>query len=140
MSFKAPKRTRLLWQCRAAILFLLLIAAIAGFYPLSRWVLIGAAAVATVGLVVIFWYLPCFFKSCQVEITDESIVISHGVIIKVTSIMPYPRLVYMKMFTTPLSSLFGLRGVTLKAARGIMIIPEMKRSDAEMLVSGGKGL
>lgn len=140
MTFPVPEMTRRLWQIRAGILFLLLFAAVAAFTTLSAFIWIACGGVALLGLLLIFVYMPIYFKRCAITVTENAVMVMRGVFIKRTYIMPYPRLIYAQSLTTPLATAFGLCAVCLKAARGMVIIPEMAREDAEILlksISGG---
>ncbi len=87
----------------------------------------------------IFWFLPKYFKSYRIEVSENAIVVKHGVFIETTQLMPFPRLIYAKSHSTPLADRLGLAGVFLRAARGIIIIPELEKADAVYLIQGISG-
>ncbi len=134
MTFLLPKKTRLLWQMRIIFVFALLCAAIAFFSRYTLWFLLPAAIIATLGLVFAFVYVPFYFKSYKINVDENSISITKGVIIRTTNIMPYPRLVFAQSFSTPLSTVMKMKCVMLKAARGWMLIPEIENVNAEYLL------
>lgn len=134
MTFTLPVKTRILWQLRIVFVFALLCAAVAFFSRYTLWFLLPAAIIATLGLGFAFVYVPFYFKSCKITVSDNSISITKGVIIKTTQIMPFPRLVFAQSFTTPMASLLKLKCVMLKAARGWMLIPEIENANAEYLL------
>ena len=109
------------------------------FVKMTKWIYIPAAAVAFLALVVIFAYLPFFFKTYKIEVSKNAITVKHGVILKSTYIMPHPRMIYVYTFSTLVSRKLGLCGVVLKAARGFFLIPEMLKTDALVLLGVSAG-
>ena len=134
MTFHLPKKTRILWQLRIVLAFACVCAAVSFFSRYTLWFLLPAAIIAAMGLVFAFIYVPFYFNSYKITVDDNSISITKGVIIKTTSIMPYPRLVFAQSFTTPLSVMLKMKCVMLKAARGWILIPEIENVNAEYLL------
>ena len=139
---KLPKRTLWLWQLRCIAFYFVIIALCAYFYASHSFLLIAGAVITVVCLASVFWYLPFYIGSYQIICSGEGVVIKRGVIIKTTHIMPYSKLIYTQTFTTPVAKLLGLTAVSLKAARAVVFIPEMRLSDAKhflaFLSSGDK--
>lgn len=134
MTFTMPQKTRVLWQIRIVFAFAVLCAAVAFFSRFTLWFLLPAAIIATLGLLFAFIYVPFYFKSYKIAVDDNSIIITKGVIIRTTNIMPFPRLVFAQSFTTPLSQLMKMKCVMLKAARGWILIPEIENINADYLL------
>ena len=134
MTFSLPKKTRILWQLRIVLAFVLLCAGVSFFSRYSLWFLLPAAIIATMGLAVAFIYIPFYFKSYKITVDESSISISKGLIIRTTNIMPFPRLVFAQSFTTPIASVLKLKCVMLKAARGWILIPEIEQQNADYLL------
>lgn len=134
MTFTMPQKTRVLWQIRIVFAFAVLCAAVAFFSRFTLWFLLPAAIIATLGLLFAFIYVPFYFKSYKIAVDDNSIIITKGVIIRTTNIMPFPRLVFAQSFTTPLSQLMKMKSVMLKAARGWILIPEIENINADYLL------
>lgn len=130
-----PKKTVFLWQIRIGIIGFILLATICAFVFLTRWMLLAAAIVAAVLAVILFWYLPRYFKSYEIIFPKGAIVINRGVFIKTTHIMPFSRLVYAQSFATPLAKKMGLAALTLKAARSSIIIPELSAEDVDYYIN-----
>ena len=76
-----------------------------------------------------------FFKSYEIKLKGEAIIINYGVFIKVKHIMPYSRLVYAQSFATPLARLLKVSTLTLKAARGWILIPEIESTAAKEVIN-----
>lgn len=138
MTFILPKKTRVLWQIRIVLAFALLCAAVALLSRYTIWFLIPAAIIATIGLIWAFIYVPFYFKSYKINVDENAIIITSGIIFKTTNIMPYPRLVFARSFTTPLSSFMKLKCIMLKAARGWILIPEIENINADYILDNLK--
>ncbi len=139
MESRLPEKTLTLWQIRFTALFAVLIGVLAYFLKYSKWLFIPIGVFSVLGAVFIIWFLPLYFKSFIITADDTAIKVSRGVFIKLTNIMPYPRLVFAQSFSTPVARHFGLTGVTLRAARGLLVIPEMNIDDAKILLDGLSG-
>ena len=134
MRYGLPKKTQYLWQLRVGMVAVVLLAAISFLCFASPWFLLLTAVFALIFGVLIFWYVPKYLKSYLIELPEGSIIINRGVFINVSHIMPYSRLVYCESFSTPLAKAFGLSAVTLKAARSLLVIPELPKTEIERLI------
>ena len=134
MNYRLEKKTLLLWRIRvgaaalaAALLFALLSVYTVYFYvPAAVFVLLGAVAV--------FWYLPAFFERFNMFVGENAVIVTKGVFIRTTHIMPYKRLVFAGGFSTPAARVMGLKGIMLRAARATVFIPEIEASAADRLI------
>lgn len=131
---RLPKQTVLLWQIRIGLIGIILLIGISAFGLSTDWVLIGTAVAAAILVLLIFWYLPRYFKSYEILFPKGAVVINRGVFIKTTHIMPFSRLVYAQSFATPLAKKMGLAALTLKAARSTVIIPEFDAKDIDYYI------
>ena len=129
-----PRRTAFLWQIRIGGAGFILIIVLCGFSFLTGWLFLAAAVLTALLAVLLFWYLPCYFKSYEILFPKGAVVINRGVLIKTTHIMPFSRLVYAQSFATPLAKRMGLAALTLKAARSRIIIPELNASDVNYFI------
>lgn len=135
MEYKSvPRKTVQLWQARIAVVAAVLIAAVCFLSFISVWLLIIPAVIAIALPVLIFWYIPAFFASYEISFPDGAIVITRGVLIKSTHIMPFSRLVYAQSMATPLSRLLGLSALSLKAARSHLLIPELEKDAVDAFI------
>ena len=109
------------------------------YFKLKIFIIILIFIAALVGLL-IFWYLPCYYKSFKIRLTNDGVIIRRGVIIKNSHFLPFSRLIYTQSFTTPISKLLNLRAITLKAARSSIMVPELNKDDAiELIESLSRG-
>ncbi len=130
-----PKKTLILWQLRVLLLGIVCVALClyfgAKFQKLNQIAFIISIIISAI----ILFYLPAFFKGYKIELKGEAVIISYGVFIKISHIMPYSRLIYAQSFATPLARIFGMAMLTLKAARSWIVIPEMQKSNADAIIS-----
>ena len=112
------------WLLLAYLLLFFLCGVLAAFFFTAA--AIAAGVLLTLGLLVWFWYLPRLVKSYRVVFTDEAVTMSRGFFIRRQYLLPCPRLIYAEKFSTPLSTLWGLR-----AARGQLTIPALDKPDVE---------
>lgn len=129
-----PKRTLLLWQLRVLILNLICVSLCLFFSKDLEPLKSVALVISIIALCIIVFYLPAFFKSYEIMIKGEAVIINYGVLIKTTHIMPYSRLIYAQSFATPLARLMGVASLTLKAARGWILVPELCADKAQEII------
>ena len=135
MRFRLPKRTILLWQLRMAPAVVLLFLAALFFKSIALWIYILLLATTLVIILFTLIFLPLIIKSYEISADRYAITVRRGVIIKTVNVMPYPKTVFVRSIKTPLSSKMGLCAVSVKAVRRSLFIPEMRKDDAEMLLS-----
>ena len=131
MELKLPKKTLDLWKIRLTIGVLLFFGLFSYFCHGYGWFLIATLVIICLYELAFFWYLPSLFKTYQIKYINGAVVIESGVFIKITHIMPYSKMIYTQTQTSPLARYFGLKAVTLKAARSQILIPEVPEEAAE---------
>ncbi len=131
MELKLPKKTLDLWKIRLTIGVLLFFGLFSYFCHGYGWFLIATLVIICLYELAFFWYLPALFKTYQIKYINGAVVIESGVFIKITHIMPYSKMIYTQTLTSPLARFFGLKAVTLKAARSRLLIPEVPEEEAE---------
>ena len=131
MELKLPKKTLDLWKIRLTIGVLLFFGLFSYFCHGYGWFLIATLVIICLYELAFFWYLPALFKTYQIKYINGAVVIESGVFIKKTHIMPYSKMIYTQTLTSPLARFFGLKAVTLKAARSQLLIPEVPEEEAE---------
>ncbi len=129
-----PKRTFILWQLRSLVIGICCVFLCLFFSEQLKFLSSVALIISIVTLIMIVWYVPAFFKSYEILLKGEAVVINYGVFIKVSHIMPYSRLIYAQSFATPLARMLKLSTLTLKATRGWIIIPEIESSAAKEVI------
>ena len=134
MDIKLPKRSLRIWQIRTGIVFLLLAAISLLIAVFTKWAWIAFAAVTVIAFLFEFVYLPKLLKSFDIAVGGGAVTVSFGVFMRITAVMPYPKLIFAEAFSSPLARLMKLSSVTLKAAKSRIIIPEIDGSDCENLL------
>ena len=135
MEFKLPKKTVDLWKVRLTIGVLLFFGLFSYFCHGYGWFLVVTLIIICLYEFAFFWYLPSLFKTYQIKYINGAVIIESGVFIKITHIMPYTKMIYTQTLTSPLARFFGLKAVTLKAARSRLLIPEIPEAEAERLTT-----
>ena len=129
------KKTLLLWQLRFGMVAVILIAAAAFLLFASPWFSLLVAVLVCFFAGLMFFYLPKYFSSYDIRFSQGEIIIRRGVLIETCHIMPFSRLIYAQSFTSPIAKAMRLSGLTLRASRSVLIIPEMDREDALALIT-----
>lgn len=129
-----PKKTTLLWQVRIIIITFILVAACLYFEPLFSFLKIAAIVIGIIGIILAFLYLPFFFKSYKIILSNDAVIVKFGIIVKIEHIMPYKRMIYAQSFETPLARIFGIAAVRLKAARSYLFVAEIEKEAAQTII------
>lgn len=129
-----PKKTTILWQVRFVVITFVLVALCLYFSTLSVYLKTVAIVIGFLGFLITFVYLPFFFKSYKVILTNDAIIVKYGILIKVDHIMPYKRMIYAQSFETPLARIFGIAGVRLKAARSYLFVAETEKVSVQTII------
>lgn len=135
MTFSLPQRTLWLWQIRIGIVFALLAGVSACFAALSVWLWIPCGVIVAAAAFCEFFYIPKLIKSYVITLKNGAVRVKHGVFVKFTTIMPYPKLIFTQTVASPAARMCKLCAVTLKAARSVTVIPEMDNEDARLILS-----
>ena len=135
MELKLPKKTLDLWKIRLTIGVLLFFGLFSYFCHGYCWFLVVTLIIICLYELAFFWYLPSLFKNYQIKYINGAVIIESGDFIKITHIMPYTKMIYTQTLTSPLARFFGLKAVTLKAARSRLLIPEIPEAEAERLTT-----
>ncbi|MBQ6825705.1 MAG: PH domain-containing protein [Clostridia bacterium] len=133
-TYTIPKKSLTLWRIRVIMLTIVLLCVFFAI-PMPKLVfIILASVILFLNLLANFWYLPQFMKSCRITVFDGKVVITRGVLIENTHIMPFSRLIHSQTVQTPLARLFGLSILFLKAARFRLFIIDMSDEDITSLI------
>ena len=131
---KIPQKTVLLWQIRTAVIFGVIIALSLYLCFISLWFLILTSVTCILLLFSVFFFIPHHILSYKITVSEKAIVVKRGFIIKSEYIMPFVRMIYASSYSFPFSRKYCLSGLVLHAARGFLIIPEIKSEDAAVLI------
>lgn len=131
---RLPRKTLNLWKIRVTIAVLFIVGIFSYFFHSYDWFLPAVLVIICLYEALFLWYLPSLFKGYRIKYINGAVVIESGVIIKMTHIMPYSKMIYAESITSPLAKVMGLSAVTLKAARSSMIIPELPSKDTEKFI------
>ncbi len=131
---RLPKSTLTLWKVRVLIATALFFGIFSYFCHSYGWFLFAVIFIICLFEAAMLWYLPQLFKNYKIEYISGAVVVTTGVIIKTTHIMPFSKLIYTETLTSPLAKALGLRAISLKAARSRILIPELPAAEVEKFV------
>lgn len=129
--FKIPKRTLILWQIRTVLIYAILGAVSYFFsfkYDFFETIFIILSAFF---LIVVALYLPKYYSLFKIKCLEDAVVVENGIFVKRCHILPFSRLIYSQTINTPLSKVFRVTAVKMKAARSFIFIPEILDSDVK---------
>ena len=131
---RLPRKTLNLWKIRVTIGVLLFFGVFSYFFHSYDWFLPATLVVICLYEALFLWYLPNLFKGYRIKYINGAVVIESGVIVKMTHIMPFSKMIYAESITSPLAKAMGLSAVILKAARSRILIPEMPADDTAKFI------
>lgn len=134
MTFALPKITRVLWQIRISLIIAVIYFVIVAFWRFSPTVLLPTTIAMAFGSVFVLVYISFYLKRYTVYADNSGIYIKKGIIFKTIVIIPYPRLAFIKSFTTPVTAGLHIKSIILKVSRGLIFIPELEKNSAERLI------
>ncbi len=129
-----PKRTSWLWFVRVIFITFILVALCFYFSPLFSPLKIVAVIIGIIGVILAFIYLPFFFRTYKIILSNDAVIVKYGILIKVEHIMPYKRMIYAQSFETPLARILGVTAVRLKAARSYLLVAEIEKESAQEII------
>ena len=130
-----PKKTLYIWQIRLGVLGIM-VAFVSIFVDLTVTVI-----AVTVFFAVDFLLLPLWYKSFEIGIDKGLLILSYGLIFRTTYLLPLSKVIYIKLYKTPLNRAFSLCFSVLKTVKGFLILPEMDDKDIKyikQLIDGEK--
>ncbi|MBR2489603.1 MAG: hypothetical protein IKB45_03945 [Clostridia bacterium] len=133
--YTLPRKTFLLWCIRVTFISILVFGGFMFLRRYSEFFRYLAIAVPFLYAVILIFYLPALFKSCKISFINGAVIIKRGVFINNCHILPFTRMIYAQTIKTPLSRLFKLKAITLKAARSRIFVPELSNEDAKSFLS-----
>lgn len=129
-----PKKTTILWQIRVIVVTFILASLCLYFVPFFSFLKVAAIVIAVLGVLIAFLYLPFFFKTYKIILSNDAVIVKFGIIIKLEHIMPYKRMIYAQSFETPMARIMGVTAVRLKAARSYLLVAEIEKESAQSII------
>ena len=129
-----PKKTTWLWILRILLVTFILVALCLYFTSLFSFLKIAAIVIGVLGLITSFIYLPFFFKTYKIILSNDAVIVKFGIFIKAEHIMPYKRMIYAQSFESPLARVLGVAAVRLKAARSYLLVAEIEKESARAII------
>ncbi len=130
MHFKIPQKTIVLWEIRFSLLAVVFWGILFFYIEMNYTINLIFMFFVTI----ISFYMPFYLKSFEIYVKDKRIEIKSGIIIKTEYILPNKALIYGEAFTTPIAAKLDVFAVALKGVRKVIVIPELKKEDAEAIL------
>lgn len=126
---RLPMRTLFLWIFRALAICSVAVGLLMG----SKLFLLAKICAITAGMVLI--YLPLFLFSYKFGNSDKCLYIEYGIIFRTAYIIPFDKIIYVKLINTPVLRGLGLSMVIIKAIKAVLFLPEILSSSAEAITA-----
>ena len=122
-----PKITVVLWILRTIFLFTLsaFVFIILKIYFSVVFLLVSAGIITV--------YLLLFLKGYKIVFSDKFLKVEYGLIFRTTRIIPFNKIIYIKVLKTPILKAFGVSIVIIKSVNSTFVLPELETSQAEKL-------
>ena len=125
--YKLTKKTLYLWYLYALLIFALLCIIsilISYFLPsISNILLIASVSVGLFGAA---FYLPAIWRGVVIRVSPAALSYTVGLFMRREHILPLDRLLFMEKVTTPISALFNMSALHIKALGGYIMLPPME--------------
>lgn len=80
-------------------------------------------------------YLPAIWRGVVIRVSSEALSYKVGLFMRREHILPLDRLLFMEKVTTPVSALFNMSALHIKALGGYIMLPPMENETAEEIMS-----
>lgn len=134
--YRLTKKTLYLWYVYAFLifgLFCILSVIISYFLPTVSGILMLVSTVA--GLFAVLFYLPALWRGVRILVSDAAVSYTIGLFMRREHILPLDRMLFMQKVSTPVSALFHMCSLHIKALGGYLILPPMEQEVAEEIIS-----
>ena len=132
MDFLLDKKVLLYWRFTAAVLFAAVFSAFIIVFSLSAFrITVLVFSFSALLCLMMFGVLPMYFNATALVITNGTIMLRKGILIKREYIFPNIKTVYVQSFKPPLAACFGLRYLVIKGVGHSIVLPPLKNTEAE---------
>lgn len=134
--YRLSKKTLYLWFVYAFLIFgltCLLSVIISYFLPTVSGILMLVAVV--IGLFAVLFYLPALWRGVRICVSDRAISYTIGLFMRREHILPLDRMLFMQKVNTPVSALFHMCSLHVKALGGYLLLPPMETETAEEILA-----
>ncbi|MBQ7288944.1 MAG: hypothetical protein IJW78_04360 [Clostridia bacterium] len=134
--YRLSKKTLYLWYVYAFLVFGLLCIlslVISYFLPSVSHTIMAFSVLA--GLFAVLFYLPALWRSVDIRVSDAALSYTVGFFMRREHILPLDRLLFMQKVCTPVSALFNMHSLRIKALGGYLLLPPLESEIAEEIIS-----
>lgn len=134
--YRLTKKTLYLWYVYAFLIFglvCLLSVIISYFLPTVSSILMLVSTV--IGLFAVLFYLPALWRGIRIRVSDAAVSYTIGMFMRREHILPLDRMLFMQKVSTPVSALFHMCSLHVKALGGYLLLPPMEVETAEEILA-----
>lgn len=134
--YRLSKKTLYLWNVYAFLIFgilCILSLVISYFLPTLSHILLGVSVIAA--LFASVFYLPAIWRGVTIRVSNAALCYTVGLFMRREHILPLDRLLFMQKVSTPVSALFHMCSLHIKALGGYLLLPPMEIETANDIMS-----
>ncbi len=134
--YRLTKKTLYLWYLYTFLIFGLLCVIsviISYFMPSVSYILLFIAI--AVGLFAALIYIPAIWRGVVIRVSPAALSYTVGMFMRREHILPLDRLLFMQKVSTPISVLFNMCSLRIKALGGYILLPSMENDTADEIMS-----
>ena len=134
--YSLTRKTLFLWYLYCFLLFgLFCIISVIVSYFLPSISIVLLIVTIIVALFVALIYLPAIWRSVVIRVSDAALSYTIGLFIRREHILPLDRLLFMQKINTPISALFNMSSLHVKALGGFVLLPPMEDKTADEIMA-----
>lgn len=134
--YQLTKKTLYLWYIYVFLVFgiaCLLSLIVSYFFPAVSFVMM--LIFALLGLIAVLFYLPALWRGVRIRVSDAAVSYTVGIFVRREHILPLDRMLFMQKISTPLSALFRMCSLHVRALGGFVLLPPMETETAEEILN-----
>ena len=133
--FTLTRNVLKVWRCLTSVIMAgVSIALCALFYISDFAAVISLLIVLSIYLVVIFFYLPCYWKTTYIVVSDDAVFCAKGIFMRREFVLPRPRLIVVERVRIPFYTYFGLCTIVLRGVGCNLLLPPLETKISARLV------
>ena len=133
--FTLTRNVLKVWRCLTSVITAgVSIALCALFYISDFAAVISLLIVLSIYLVVIFFYLPCYWKTTYIVVSDDAVFCAKGIFMRREFVLPRPRLIVVERVRIPFYTYFGLCTIVLRGVGCNLLLPPLETKISARLV------
>lgn len=133
--YRLTKKTLYLWYIYVLLAFglaCMLSLIISYFSPTVSFLMMLISA--GLGLIAVLFYLPALWRGVYIHISESAVSYTVGLFVRREHILPLDRMLFMQKISTPVTALFRMCSLHVRALGGFLLLPPMEVETAEEIL------